>query len=173
MPCNITITGRGYPCKDAIGGVRRFWVKAFDPDGSNWGTVTAGALAGAAEAITVYSFQLTKNTASFVQTINASMETGNVFYSQVLEVTIPKMEAAVNAEIADLVKTRLCVIVETANGERLVMGLLNGVDVTGGTITTGTAAGDLHGYTLTFTAEEKLPAPVLSATTNITYTSET
>ncbi len=93
MACNITITGRGYPCKDAIGGVRRFWVKAFDPDGSNWGTVTAGALAGAAEAITVYSFQLTKNTASFVQTINASMETGNVFYSQVLEVTIPKMEA--------------------------------------------------------------------------------
>jgi hypothetical protein len=101
------------------------------------------------------------------------METGNVFYSQVLEVTIPKMEAAVNAEIADLIKTRLCVIVETANGERLVMGLLNGVDVTGGTITVGAAAADMHGYTLTFTAEEKAPAPVLSAVTNITYTSET
>jgi uridine phosphorylase len=53
------------------------------------------------------------------------------------------------------------------------MGLLNGVDVTGGTITVGTAAADMHGYTLTFTAEEKLPAPVLTAVTNITYTSET
>jgi hypothetical protein len=53
------------------------------------------------------------------------------------------------------------------------MGLLNGVDVTGGTITVGAAAADMHGYTLTFTAEEKAPAPVLSAVTNITYTSET
>jgi len=173
MACNITITGRGVPCKDAIGGVRRFWVKTFEEDGSNWGTVTAGALAGAAEAIVVYAFQLARNTASFVQTINANLETGSVFYAQVLEVTIPKMEAGVNAEIADLVKARLCVIVETMNGERVVMGLTNGVEVTGGTLTTGTAPGDLHGYTLTFSANEKLPAPVLTATTNITYTVET
>ncbi len=172
MACSITITGRGVPCKDAIGGVRRFWVKQFEEDGSNWGAVSSGALTGAAEAITLYAFQISKNTASFVQTINATMETGTVFYSQVLEVTIPVMEAGVNAEIADLVKSRLCVVVETMNGEKLVMGLLNGVEVTGGTITTGTAAGDLHGYTLTFSAEEKAPAPVLTGTTNITYTSE-
>ena len=172
MACNITITGRGVPCRDAIGGVRRFWVKTFEEDGSNWGAVSSGALTGAAEAIVLFAFQISKNTGSFVQTINANMETGSVFYSQVLEVTIPVMEAGVNAEIADLVKAKLCVVVETTNGEKLVMGLLNGVQVTAGTITTGTAPGDLHGYTLTFTAEEKAPAPVLTGSTNITYTSE-
>jgi hypothetical protein len=38
------------------------------------------------------------------------------------------------------------------------MGLLNGSDVSGGTIVTGAAMGDLSGYTLTFTGMEKVPA---------------
>jgi len=174
MACNITISGRGFPCKDAIGGVRKFWTAFFDEDGSKWAaSPTAGALSGAAEAITFYGFELSRNNASFTQTINASVENGSVFYEQVLEVTIPKMEAGVNAEIADLMKVRLFIIVETMNGEKLLMGYKNGVEATGGTIVTGAAMGDLHGYTLTFTSREKVPAPVITATTNLTYTQET
>lgn len=174
MACSITISGRGFPCKDAIGGVRKFWTGFFDEDGSKWAaSPTAGALSGAAEAITFYGFELSRNNASFTQTINASVENGSVFYEQVLEVTIPKMEAGVSAEIADLMKVRLFIIVETMNGEKLLMGYKNGVEATGGTIVTGAAMGDLHGYTLTFTAREKVPAPVITATTNLTYTQET
>ncbi len=102
-----------------------------------------------------------------------SVENGSVFYEQVLEVTIPKMEAAVSAELADLMKVRLFIIVETMNGEKLLMGYKNGAEGTGGTIVTGAAMGDLHGYTLTFTSREKVPAPVITATTNLTYTQET
>jgi len=38
------------------------------------------------------------------------------------------------------------------------MGLKNGADVNGGSIVTGAAMGDLSGYTLTFSAQEVLPA---------------
>lgn len=169
MACSITISGRGIPCRDAIGGIKRVWIGEFDA--TDWGTVTAGALAGAvAPGLTVYGFDVTKNSSSLTQTINASAESGSVFYSQVLEITVPKIESGVSAEIADLVKTQVVVIVDTMNGDRLVLGHTNGALVTGGTIVTGQNPGDLYGYTLTFTAEEKVPAPGLSAVTNITFT---
>ena len=41
------------------------------------------------------------------------------------------------------------------------MGLENGADVSGGSIVTGAAMGDLSGYTLTFSGMEKVPANFL------------
>ena len=38
-----------------------------------------------------------------------------------------------------------------------MVGLENGADLTGGTIVTGAAMGDLSGFTLTFTAQETAP----------------
>ena len=43
--------------------------------------------------------------------------------------------------------------------------------MTGGSIATGTAIGDLNGFTLEFTAEEAIPAPFLDETgANLTFT---
>ena len=50
------------------------------------------------------------------------------------------------------------IIVEDYNKNVFVMGLENGADVSGGTIVTGAAMGDLSGYTLTFSGMEKVPA---------------
>ena len=44
------------------------------------------------------------------------------------------------------------------------MGLEHGAEVTGGTIVTGAAMGDLSGYTLTLTSQEKAPANFLDGT---------
>ena len=43
------------------------------------------------------------------------------------------------------------------------MGLEHGADVSGGTIVTGAAMGDLSGYTLTLTGMEKVPANFIDA----------
>jgi hypothetical protein len=53
------------------------------------------------------------------------------------------------------------VIVEDNNGNFFLAGLEHGCDVTGGTIVTGAAMGDLSGYTLTLTGMEKVPANFL------------
>ena len=50
------------------------------------------------------------------------------------------------------------VVVEDYNGNCMMMGLAHGADVSGGSIVTGAAMGDLSGYTLTFTAQEVSPA---------------
>ena len=47
----------------------------------------------------------------------------------------------------------------------MVMGLEHGADVSGGTIVTGGAMGDLSGYTLTLTGQELEPANFVSTPT--------
>ena len=43
------------------------------------------------------------------------------------------------------------------------MGLLHGAEVTGGTIVTGAAMGDLSGYTLVMTGQEQIAANFIEA----------
>jgi hypothetical protein len=44
-----------------------------------------------------------------------------------------------------------------------LVGAANGADVSGGTIVTGAAMGDLSGFTLVFSAQETLPAYFVAA----------
>ena len=172
MACTLTINGRAFPCKDKIGGIKRVWIKEFDA--ADWGATTAGVIAASASGITVFGFELTKNSGSFQQAVNASMENGVVFYSQVLEMTMPNLIAADNVEVADLLKGRLTIIVQDVNDNYFAMGSTAGSEASGGTIGTGTAKGDLNGYQLQFTAEEAIPAPFVAADdTNITFTAGT
>ena len=56
------------------------------------------------------------------------------------------------------------VVVEDNNGKFFLMGAVHGADVTGGTIVTGAAMGDLYGYTLTLNAQEAVPANFVDVT---------
>jgi hypothetical protein len=57
------------------------------------------------------------------------------------------------------------IVIWTMNGDALLVGEREGADVTGGTIQTGGALGDLYGYSVTFTGMEQLPAAFLSGST--------
>ena len=46
-----------------------------------------------------------------------------------------------------------------------IMGLDQGADVSAGEISSGAALGDFNGYSLTFTAQEELPANFINVTT--------
>ena len=48
----------------------------------------------------------------------------------------------------------------------MIVGLEHGADVSGGTIVTGAAMGDLSGYTLTLTGMETKPANFVAHTTS-------
>ena len=163
MACSLTINGRAFPCKDKIGGIKRVWIKQFASD--DWGAITNGTIAATTGAdITVYGFEITKNAGSFQQAVNASVENGTVFYSQVLELSMPNLVAADNVEIADLLKNRLTVIVQDVNDNYFAMGHTTGAEATGGTVGTGTAKGDFNGYQIQLTAEEAIPAPFVDPT---------
>ena len=82
MPCSITITGRAFPCKTGIGGIKKVWAAQWE-DGM-WEAIAAGAVPGANSAVTFLPFELTKNSGSLQQTVTSSVENGTVFYSQVV-----------------------------------------------------------------------------------------
>ena len=105
-----------------------------------------------------------KNTSSFTQTVNSSIENGTVFYSQQLTLVMNNMVDTDIAILENLGKGRLAIVVQDNNDNYFVMGHTNGCFLTGGTAATGAAMGDLNGYTLEFTAEEVDAAPLLPTT---------
>lgn len=110
-----------------------------------------------------FEFKL-KGNSSFEQAVTSSRENGTTFYEQTLNLTFKKMSKQTHNELKLLAYARPHVIVEDNNGNKFLMGLEYGAEVSGGSIATGAAMGDLSGYTLTFTGQEKIPANFVDAT---------
>jgi hypothetical protein len=110
-----------------------------------------------------YSYALVKETANFVENINASVENGTVFYQQELTIVLNKLQANTRNEILLLAQSLLVAIAKDNNGSYWYLGKVNGLDITAGNSGTGTAIGDRSGYTLTFTGKEAALAPAVSS----------
>ena len=160
MACNID-TGRTLPCRDSVGGLKNVYFINYDATDSIPLVATAGsedtvAFDGVWDA-TNYQYAL-KGTSSLTTNIQASRENGTVAFEQVLELTLPKLTKEDNYQIKLLAWGRPRIVVEDYNGNYFLVGREHGADVTGGTVVTGAAMGDLSGYTLSFTAMELTPA---------------
>ena len=162
MACTLTLAGRGVGCKDALGGIKRIYVAEW-VDGI-WEDIASGEVSGSTAAITFYTYDMTRGSGSLNQTITSDLAAGTVFFDQVCSVTFNKASASDITEISNLVKGRMAVLVEDNNGNWFVMGHQNGVEVSGGTAQTGTAAGDQNGFTIEFSAQDVAPAPFLALT---------
>ena len=161
MSCTLTL-GRLLPCRDVVGGINRIWFVNY----STMGDLTiAGTdeLTANGTPFTAYEYEV-KGANSLEQTITASRENGTVFFEQVLTVTFPKMDLAMNKEVKLMAYGRPHIFVEDYNGNVFTAGADNGMDVTGGSYSSGAAMGDLNGYSLTFTGSEKLPANFVDTT---------
>lgn len=168
MACDIS-TGRIVPCKDAVGGLKSvYFINYGDITGVTYetspNTDVIDAFTGAG-AIDAYKYDL-KGNSSFEQTVNSSRENGTTFFEQTLNLTFTKLDRATNKELKLLAYGRPYVIVEDYNGNLFVMGLEHGAEVTGGTIVTGAAMGDLSGYTLVMTGQEQIPANFIASSTS-------
>lgn len=165
MACSLTLTGRGVGCKDALGGIKRIYVAEWS-DGL-WDPIVSGEVADVTAATTFYTYDMTRGSGSLTQTITSDLVAGTVFFDQVCSVTFNKAAAIDIIEIQNLVKGRVSVLVQDNNDNWFIMGLKNGVEVSGGTAQTGTGAGDQNGFTLEFSAQEVSPAPFLAVTDNV------
>lgn len=163
MACDLT-RSRTLECKDAVGGIKTVYFADFGDITIAYDTTNTDVIDDLG-SVTVYKYDL-KGTNSFEQNINSSRENGTTFFEQTLSITLPKMTVADHKELKLLSYGRPHIIVHDYNGNAFLMGAEHGADVTGGTIVTGTAMGDLSGYTLTFTAQEQLPANFLEGATD-------
>ncbi len=151
MACDLT-GGRKKPCKDAVGGV----VKVHFVDFGDLATVTVGSNDEITDMSGTFSYSTydVKGNSSLESNINSSIENGTTFFEQVTNLTLHKMTKEDNKELKLMTYGRPHVFVQTFDNKVLLVGREHGAEVTGGTAVTGTAMGDLNGYTLTLTANE-------------------
>lgn len=161
MACNLS-TGRALSCNDSVGGIKSVYFAEYGTMGTL--TVTAGEVTAFGGTPDFYEFEVRGGNSSLEQTITGSRENGTVFYDQTLNVTLQKLDLLTQEEIVKIAKARPHVVVKTFNDEYLMIGAVHGADLTGGTIVTGSAMGDLTGFTLTLAGQETLPAYFVDAT---------
>lgn len=176
MACAIT-KGRGVGCKTAFAGIKNIYIldysSAIAALSDSSGTITLPT-DGSAE---FFKFEVKGGQSSLETVVNSSRENGTTFYESTLNITFQILDVETQEEIKLLNRGRAHYVVEMyPNGagvtKYLLVGKDNGAEITGGTIVTGAAAGDLQGFTLTAVATEVFPpffctVPDVSATTSI------
>lgn len=157
MACDLS-RGRKEVCKDSVGGLKAvYFVNWGDATGYTYDATDTDMITAVAGTPTAYKYEL-KGASTFTQNINSSRENGTTFFEQVLTLTFKKLTTKDNKELKLMAYGRPQVVVEDNNGNFFYAGLTHGMDVTGGTVVTGGAMGDLSGYTLTLTGQEATPA---------------
>lgn len=161
MACSLTL-GRIEPCKDQVGGLNAvYFINSIDLAQISYDTADTDVIDQlATTAVSAYKYDL-KGTSNFEQAITSSRDNGTTFFEQVLNIVLKKQDADTHKEVKLLAWAKPVVIVEDNNGNAWVMGLEHGAEVTGGSIVTGSAMGDLTGYNLTLTGQERVPANFL------------
>ena len=162
MACDLT-KGRKEPCKDSVGGIKNVFFADFGDITIAYDSTDTDVVDDLG-AVTVFKYEL-KGNSSFEQTITSSRENGTTFFEQALNLTLKKLTVQDHKELKLISYGRPHIVVQDYNGNAFLMGAEHGCDVTGGTIVTGAAMGDLSGYTLTFSAMEQVPANFLEGAT--------
>ena len=161
MACLLT-KSRAEVCKEFVGGIKSIYFINYS---DSTPLVPAYSIsAGAEDSITtitgvtsLYKYDL-KGANSFEQTITSSRENGTTFVEQTLTFTIKGLDAVATKQMKLLAWGRPQVVIRTNANNFFIAGLFNGMDVTTGTISNGTAMGDLQGYTMTLQGMENIPA---------------
>ena len=165
MACELT-AGFKLDCKEGIGGIKYLYIGNL-ADFQNGVTVdaTTQEIDGLSTA-TIYQFNLPKHTGSFTEEVQSSVENGTIFYTQTVTATFFQLTAARRKQLELVAKNRLVIFVQDNNNNIWMVGKVDGAEVTAMSTATGTAKGDLNGYTITFTAEEKNKAYRLESYAN-------
>ena len=160
MSCDLS-QGRQRPCKDSVGGLKAvYFINYGETNYSPVMSTTSGQednIAALGTIANCYRYDL-KGNSNLEQTIVSSTDTGGTFFEQVLTLVLPKLTPKDHKQLKLLSFGRPHVIIKDNNDNYFIAGLEHGMDVTGGTISSGSAMGDLSGYTLTLTGGERTPA---------------
>ena len=161
MACENLSLGRLKPCKDSVGGLKAvYFINYGDITALTYDVTDTDVIDSIGTAVSAYKYDV-HFMSSLTQNVQASVENGTVAFEQVLELSLPKLTKEDHKEIKLLAHGSPHVVIEDQNGSWFLAGAVNGMDVTAGTVVTGTAMGDMSGYTLTLTGMERMPANFL------------
>ena len=176
MACAIT-KGRGVGCKTAFSGIKNIYIIDYSTVVAALGDTAGTVTLPTDDTAEFFKFEVKGGQTSLETSVTSSRENGTTFYESTLNITFQLLDVATQEEIKLLNRGRAQYVVELyPNGagttKYLLVGKDNGAEITGGTIVTGAAAGDLQGFTLTAVATEVNPpffctVPDIDAATSI------
>jgi len=164
-------------CADSIGGIKKVYIAGgsgvadggitgftYDADDQITG-------ATAVTGVTLYGFDVKRNTSSLTQNIQKSFENGTVYFEQVLELVLFKYDKDKRLILDALAKKdNLQVIAVDQNETQYMLGQVRGMYLSGGTAATGSALGDRNGLTLTFQGDEPSPSRIIDGAIATVFT---
>ena len=165
MACDLT-RGRKEPCKRFVGGIKEVYFITFgNLEDIAYDATNTDVIESVKENIYSYRYQVRGNS-SFTQNIQTSRTSSSTSFEQVLELSLKKLSKEDNAEIATMASGRYHILVVDYNNNVFVAGLVNGMQVVGGNIFTGSAMTEFSGYKITLRGEERTPANFLGGSVN-------
>ena len=153
MSCNIT-SGRTVPCKNKSGSIKRVYFADFGTLGAV--TESAGLISAFAGTPVFFQFDV-RGTTNLDTVVTSSRENGTTFYTQSLTLQLQYYDRATSEQIKLLAVGRPHIVVVDADNNYLLMGKVNGGELTTGNFTVGANMGDFNGFNLTFEAQEVAP----------------
>ena len=153
MSCNLT-SGRTVPCKNKSGSIKT----VYFADYGTLGTVTesAGLVSAFSGTPSFFEFDV-RGTSNLDTTVTSSRENGTTFYTQSLTLQLQYYDRATSEQIKLLAVGRPHIVVVDADDNYLMVGKVNGAELTTGNFTVGANMGDFNGFNLTFEALETAP----------------
>lgn len=160
LNCQLS-AGRNEVCKESVGGIQGVYFINYSTGSFSKTNNEVTAIPSGSQ---VYYYEL-KGTSAYTETVNSSRENGTTFFSQELTLNLKKLTNEMTTQLKLMAYGRPQIIVWTQNGDALLLGEKEGCDVTAGTIQTGGSLGDLYGYSVSLTGQERLPAAFISGST--------
>lgn len=153
MSCNLT-SGRIVPCKNKSGSIKTVYFADFGTLGAI--TESAGLISAIAGSPTFFQFDV-RGTSNLDSVVTSSRENGTTFYTQTLTLQLQYYDRATSEQIKLLAVGRPHIVVVDADDNHLLVGKINGAELTTGNFTVGANMGDFNGFNLTFEALETSP----------------
>ena len=173
MACTALTKGRGVDCNRISGGIKYIYFGVLDqfdaPIESAGIVVSSGEITDIEMGSnTLYRYTMPMGVASALDTVVGSRENGTIYYTPTVEVIFNRLTKEDQNQIKLLGQTKTVIFCQLnqqlANGHDVIigMGVVNGMEMNAGTITTGAAWGDRNGYNLTFDGFEQDPFPMVA-----------
>lgn len=111
-----------------------------------------------------------KESSNFTETATGTPASGITSYNQVLTLVFAYNQTAKRNQLKVMGQSELKAVVVDRNGNAWLLGNEFGLDLTSGTLTSGTAPTDMNGMTVILSGNEREPMGVVEASTltNIT-----
>ena len=158
MACDITKGRLDTPCKTGVGGVKAFYFANFEPLSYKQFEKTDGLVTSLLTSpdtpLELYKYELRSSGHNLEDANENSEETGTSFVTSTFTAILKQIGATTRDELQIASFGRPQVIVEDYNGNFLLVGIENGCTVSVNQVT-GSAMGELSGYNLTITAQER------------------